>query len=199
MRPYRIPPHPRALRRLTGTPLDEHRAVRVRDDVRFHFERSVGELQPREHRVWAPKVVDGPAVRGFGEAEGGSKRPAVSSSGHVRTVGPATDTRPFDRRTARAVSGPTPHELLRLRYSVAAMTGSDRRSLLERLVGRPLPWLVWAWAVLAVIWIVIDFVEPSAFHTFMAIAWTVLAAAQLGTAYYARRQRRNRARDGQLN
>lgn len=35
-------------------------------------------------------------------------------------------------------------------------------------------------------------VEPSGFRTFMAIAWSVLAAIQLGAAYYARRQERRR-------
>jgi cytochrome oxidase assembly protein ShyY1 len=36
-------------------------------------------------------------------------------------------------------------------------------------------------------------VEPSGFHTFMAIAWSVLAAVQLGAAYYVRREERRRA------
>lgn len=72
------------------------------------------------------------------------------------------------------------------------MTQTTRRSLLERLIGRPLPWVVWAWAALAAIWIILDMVEPSGFRTFMAIAWSVLAAIQLGAAYYARRQERRR-------
>lgn len=75
------------------------------------------------------------------------------------------------------------------------MTEPKQRSLLERLVGRSLPWLVWAWAVLAVIWIVLAIIEPSGLHTFMAVAWTILAAVQLGSAYYARRQERDRARN----
>jgi len=76
------------------------------------------------------------------------------------------------------------------------MIETTRRSLLERLVGRPLPWLVWAWVVLAAIWIVLAFAEPSGLHTFLAIAWTVLAAVQLGTAYYRRRQEHRRIREG---
>jgi Na+/melibiose symporter-like transporter len=76
------------------------------------------------------------------------------------------------------------------------MIESTRRSLLERLAGRPLPWLIWAWVVLAVIWIVLAFAEPSGLHTFLAIAWTVLAAVQLGMAYYRRRQERRRTHGG---
>ncbi|ROQ18174.1 MULTISPECIES: hypothetical protein [unclassified Curtobacterium] len=74
------------------------------------------------------------------------------------------------------------------------MTETKQRSLLERLVGKPLPWLVWAWAVLAVIWIVIAIMEPTGLHIFVAVAWTALAAVQLLSAYYARRHERNRAR-----
>jgi len=73
------------------------------------------------------------------------------------------------------------------------MIETKQRSLLERLVGKPLPWLVWAWAVLAVIWIVLAIDEPSGMHIFLAIVWTILAAVQLGSAYYTRRQERNRA------
>lgn len=73
------------------------------------------------------------------------------------------------------------------------MTKTKQRSLLERLVGKPLPWLVWAWAVLAVTWIVLAIIEPSRSHTLMACAWTILAAVQLGSTYYARRQQRNHA------
>ena len=75
------------------------------------------------------------------------------------------------------------------------VTETKQRSLLERLVGRPLPWLVWAWAVLAVIWIVLAIAEPSGSHTFMACTWTILAAVQLGSAYYARHQERIRAQN----
>jgi hypothetical protein len=74
------------------------------------------------------------------------------------------------------------------------MTEMTRRSLLERLVGKPLPWVVWAWAVLAAFWIIVDIVEPSGFRTFMAIAWSILAAIQLVGTYSARRQERRRAR-----
>ena len=35
--------------------------------------------------------------------------------------------------------------------SLTRMTDMDRRSLLERLVGRPLPWVAWAYAGLAVV------------------------------------------------
>ncbi|PYY39057.1 hypothetical protein [Curtobacterium sp. MCPF17_046] len=71
------------------------------------------------------------------------------------------------------------------------MTETKQRSLLERLVGRPLPWLVWMFAVLAGVWIVLAIAEPSGQHTFMAVTWTILAAVQIGSAYYARRQERN--------
>ncbi|MBE7195773.1 MAG: hypothetical protein INR66_25255 [Gordonia polyisoprenivorans] len=73
------------------------------------------------------------------------------------------------------------------------MTEMRPRSFLDRLVGRPRPWVVWAWVALAVAWIASAVFDPSGFHTFMAIAWSVLAAIQLGAAYYARRQERRRA------
>lgn len=73
------------------------------------------------------------------------------------------------------------------------MTETKRRSILERIVGKPLPWLAWTWAALAVIWIVLAIVDPSGFHTFMAIAWSVLAIVQLSAAYYARKQEHGRA------
>lgn len=73
------------------------------------------------------------------------------------------------------------------------MAEMKHRSLLERLIGKPLPWIAWAWAALAAIWITLAIVEPSGFHTFMAIAWSVLAAIQLGAAYYVRREERRRA------
>jgi len=72
------------------------------------------------------------------------------------------------------------------------MTEMTRPSPLERLVGKPLPWVVWAWVALAAIWIILDIVDSSGFRTFMAVAWSVLAATQLGAAYYARRQERRR-------
>jgi hypothetical protein len=75
------------------------------------------------------------------------------------------------------------------------MTDLDRRSLLERLVGRPLPWVVWVYAGLAVVWVVLAVIEPSGFHTLMAIVWPILAAIQISSAWYVRRQDRNRARD----
>ncbi len=62
------------------------------------------------------------------------------------------------------------------------MTEMKRRSILERIVGKPLPWLAWTWAALAVIWIVLAIVDPSGFHTFMAITWSVLAIVQLSAA-----------------
>jgi hypothetical protein len=83
--------------------------------------------------------------------------------------------------------------------SVTHMTETKQRSLLERLIGKPSPWLAWAWAALAVLWIVIAVVDLSGFHTFMAIAWTVLAAVQLGSVYYARRQEQNRAQRADTN
>lgn len=73
------------------------------------------------------------------------------------------------------------------------MAEMKHRSLLERLIGKPLPWLVWVWVALAAVWITLAIVEPSGFHTFMAITWSVLAAIQLGSTYYARRQERRRA------
>lgn len=73
------------------------------------------------------------------------------------------------------------------------MTEMKRRSLLERFIGKPLPWVVWTWAALAAVWIVLAIVDPSGFRTFMAITWSILAAVQLGGAYYARRQQRRRA------
>jgi hypothetical protein len=77
------------------------------------------------------------------------------------------------------------------------MTEKKRRSLLERLVGTPLPWVTWAWATLAAVWIILAIVEPSGFRTFMAVTWSILAAIQLGAAYSARRlkQRRVQATD----
>lgn len=81
-----------------------------------------------------------------------------------------------------------PDALDAARDSLTHMAETKQRSLLERIVGRPLPWIVWAWAVLAAIWIVVAVVEPSGFHTFMAIAWSILAIVQLGGAYAVRRR-----------
>jgi hypothetical protein len=73
------------------------------------------------------------------------------------------------------------------------MNEMKRRSVLERIGGKPLPWLAWAWAALAVIWIVLAIVDPSRFHTFMAITWSILAINQLGASYYARRKEQRQA------
>lgn len=73
------------------------------------------------------------------------------------------------------------------------MAEMKRRSILERLIGKPLPWLAWVWVALAAVWITLAIVDPSGLHTFMAIAWSVLAAVQLGSTYYARRQEHRRA------
>lgn len=75
------------------------------------------------------------------------------------------------------------------------MTAMKLRSPLERLIGKPLPWIVWSWAALATIWIILAIFDPSGFHTCMAIAWSVLAAIQLSAAFYARRQERRRVRE----
>jgi hypothetical protein len=75
------------------------------------------------------------------------------------------------------------------------MTTMEQRSLVEKIFGRPRAWVVWAWTALAVVWIVLALVDPSGFHTFMAIAWSVLAAVQLGASFSARRRDRRRARD----
>ncbi|MBT1544864.1 hypothetical protein [Curtobacterium aurantiacum] len=74
------------------------------------------------------------------------------------------------------------------------MTEMHRRSLLERLIGKPLPWLVWVWAVIALVWLVLAVVEPSRFHTQMAVIWIILAAVQIGSVSFARAQARKRAR-----
>lgn len=79
--------------------------------------------------------------------------------------------------------------------SVSAMTGMQRGSLLERLIGKPLPWLVWVWAVVALVWLVLAVVEPSRFHTQMAVLWIILAAVQIGSVSLARAQARKRARN----
>jgi len=75
------------------------------------------------------------------------------------------------------------------------MTEMQRRSLLERLIGKPLPWLVWVWAVIALVWLVLAVVEASRFHTQMAVLWIILAAVQIGSVSYARAQVRKRARN----
>jgi len=75
------------------------------------------------------------------------------------------------------------------------MTETKQRTLLERMIGRPLPWLAWAWVVLALIWLVLAIVEPSGFHTTMAIVWIILAALQVASVSFTRRQERNRARN----
>lgn len=75
------------------------------------------------------------------------------------------------------------------------MTETKQRTLLERMIGRPLPWLAWMWVVLALIWLVLAIVEPSGFHTTMAIVWIILAALQLASVSFTRRQERNRARN----
>lgn len=75
------------------------------------------------------------------------------------------------------------------------MTEMQRRTLLERLIGKPLPWLAWVWAVIALVWLVLAVVEPSRFHTQMAVLWIILAAVQIGSVSYARAQARKRARN----
>ncbi|PYY61396.1 hypothetical protein DEJ17_04575 [Curtobacterium sp. MCSS17_011] len=79
------------------------------------------------------------------------------------------------------------------------MTELTRRTALERLIGKPRPWVVWAWAALATVWIIFAIIDPSGFHTFMAISWSVLAAIQLGAAYYARRQERRRVQAAEVH
>ena len=74
------------------------------------------------------------------------------------------------------------------------MTEMQRRSVLERLVGNPARWIVWAWAGLAVIWIILAISDPSGFHTFMAITWSILAIVQIVATSFARRQERRRSR-----
>lgn len=74
------------------------------------------------------------------------------------------------------------------------MTETQRRSLLERLIGKPLPWLVWGWAVIALVWLVLAVVEPSRFHTEMAVLWGILVAVQIGSVLVARAHSRTRAR-----
>lgn len=74
------------------------------------------------------------------------------------------------------------------------MTETQRRSLLERLIGKPLPWLVWGWAVIALAWLVLAVVEPSRFHTEMAVLWGILVAVQIGSVLVARAHSRKRAR-----
>ncbi|ROS71930.1 hypothetical protein EDF24_3575 [Curtobacterium sp. PhB130] len=75
------------------------------------------------------------------------------------------------------------------------MSETTRRSLLERLVGKPLPWLAWVWVALAAVWIVLAVVDPSGFHRSMAIVWSILAAVQIGSISYARRQELQRAQN----
>ncbi|MCS6575409.1 hypothetical protein NYS52_12795 [Curtobacterium flaccumfaciens pv. flaccumfaciens] len=74
------------------------------------------------------------------------------------------------------------------------MTETQRRTLLERLIGKPLPWLVWGWAVIALVWLVLAVVEPSRFHTEMAVLWGILVAVQIGSVLVARAHSRKRAR-----
>lgn len=74
------------------------------------------------------------------------------------------------------------------------MTETQRRSLLERLIGKPLPWLVWGWAVIALVWLVLAVVEPSRFHTEMAVLWGILVAVQIGSVLVARAHSHKRAR-----
>ncbi|MBF4593531.1 hypothetical protein ITJ58_07160 [Curtobacterium flaccumfaciens] len=74
------------------------------------------------------------------------------------------------------------------------MTEMQRRSLLERLIGKPLPWLAWVWAVIALVWLVLAVVEPSRFHTQMAVLWIILVAVQIGSVLVARAHSRKRAR-----
>lgn len=68
------------------------------------------------------------------------------------------------------------------------MSGEQQRSLTEWLIGRPRAWVVWAYAAIALIWAVLAFTEPSGFHTFVAITWTLLAAAQAAGYLVARRR-----------
>jgi hypothetical protein len=74
------------------------------------------------------------------------------------------------------------------------MTEMQRRSLLERLIGKALPWLAWVWAVIALVWLVLAVVEPSRFHTQMAVLWIILVAVQIGSVLVARAHSRKPAR-----
>ncbi|MEV7931330.1 hypothetical protein [Curtobacterium sp. NPDC089185] len=71
------------------------------------------------------------------------------------------------------------------------MIATKQRSLLERLVGKRLPWLEWVWAAPAVVWIVVAVAEPSGFHTVMAVVWSLLAVAQIGASVRAGRRARS--------
>jgi hypothetical protein len=75
------------------------------------------------------------------------------------------------------------------------MMQSEQRSPFERLVRRPVPWLAGVWTLLAVFWVVRAFVDPSTFHTSMAVVWSVLAAIQIGGVVHRRRQDRARPED----
>jgi len=44
------------------------------------------------------------------------------------------------------------------------------------------------WAVIAIIWNLLAFVDPSSFHTTMAVVWSILAAVQIGSIAYTRRR-----------
>jgi cytochrome oxidase assembly protein ShyY1 len=79
------------------------------------------------------------------------------------------------------------------------VTETKQRSLLERLVGRPLAWLAWVWAALAVVWIVTAVVDPSGLHTSTAIVWSLLAVAQVAAAIHAGWRARSAARAGQAD
>lgn len=65
-----------------------------------------------------------------------------------------------------------------------------QRSLLERMVGRPMPWLAWAWVVIAALWVIIAFTDPSGFHTIIAVVWVLLAGAQIAAWLYSRKKTR---------
>jgi hypothetical protein len=58
------------------------------------------------------------------------------------------------------------------------------------MVGKPLPWLGLVWAGLALIWIVLAFVDPTRTHTVMAVLWSILAAVQIASIVSARRRAR---------
>ncbi|WP_131847752.1 MULTISPECIES: hypothetical protein [unclassified Curtobacterium] len=72
------------------------------------------------------------------------------------------------------------------------MTESKQRSVIERFLGRPKPWIGWVWVALSVCWFVLAVIDPSPFRFFIAATWLLVGVLNLVGAYaYRRRVQRN--------
>jgi hypothetical protein len=90
--PYSVTPGPSTFGCLPCTPLDEYGALRVGDHASIDLDHPVGELQPREHRVWCVQINLRAATGCFRQRKRWAKQPSVSPSPrHAGTVPASAD------------------------------------------------------------------------------------------------------------